>query len=860
MCFQLNRRNQSGQSRGQSSSSQSSRQQPAHLGHSTSQSNSSSLANPAQSHPASSSHSQPLERALRASPLPPQEVAILSSFIMQPQMNYSHSGGTGPRQNPADLRQNPANMGNGRNGSAGAVNIPRDQAHLSRNHRLLHPHGNLQQPTHQQQMPHHHHQHNHQHHHHYQQQQQQQGPPAPSTAVINSTTSRPSTVPASQPEGTRTLGRQSHSMTGSSHPQSLHHTASSSSLSHLTSSSSSGRDLPTSQALVIPGQTQGQPRALGEQGRRQLSQPTPQDMARSQSMHRLRPDVGIRPGEMSVDERRPRAHRSSVLAVPPPQQLQQQLHHHQPLAADLPRPQQEQLAASRQSQQAAAIQQQHRQQMPHTAQLGSRQQAQTAPLQHMQQKDRLASSAQQHLPLSHRQQQQQHHLSTGPSEAGELSPHTPPLPYPGDLVTPASGAGLPSATAVHTLPGCGSGDASQATGLPLSRQAPRNGQSQDIKDSSSLGSDSSTSKASSSTYLESSRVAAQNKPLLTEVQPEPSTSAPFLSDRVLKIRLEPCSSSPVQSAAKVKGEPLTSSPADDKMLTVGTSSFTKPQDSPSNPRIKIKVKRDLASNERHSVKYADSGLKIKIKPPRPEGETEVGPSASGHSSRSSTPREEGEVEGTPSPASSTSSGRKSEGLRIRLSVPKPDGSSSVGSKRDTDQWSNGVSSERESSGHRSHHNHHHHGRHHKSKKHSKHSRHEGKSSCKRSASGDVGEERQAKSSRTESSSRSLATNLSLQTGGYPGLTSTSSSSTSLSSFTTSDSLHHGGFSITEAFSSTMPNDIFDDDDEDTLPSIPLTPIDALPQAASRHERFQQMMNQSNANRSRAPPGPDSSGS
>ncbi|RUS72143.1 hypothetical protein EGW08_020085 [Elysia chlorotica] len=918
----LNRRHHSGQSRGQSSTPQASgsrqQQQPAHIGHSTPQSNS-SLVNPAPSNHVAS------HQALGNSSA---EVSGMLPHIVPPPHDPSYNpeihgrGATGLQQHNSAMRQNPVSMGNGRNGSAGSVNssagLSREQAQLSRSQqqRTSHPHGHhlQQQPQHPQQVPlHQSHQH-HQHPHHYQQQQQQQRPPAaPSIQGMNSTASR-ATVAPSQPGDLRTASRQPQSLTASSHalghpPQTLHHSASTPALSHLTPSSSS-RELPASasQPLDMQGQTlRQQPRTLIEQGRqRQLSHPTtPQDLARSQSIHRSRLEAAsMRSGESpSVDDRRLRPHRSSGPPVQPSLQHHQPLppHHQAPLAADLSmsRPHQQQLAASsRHSAQAAVLQQQRQQQIAHPShhqqqQLGQQpeQQPQPALGQHLQQHERLVPSAQQQqqqMSLSHRhhhnhhhhhhhhqQQQQQNHLPSGPREAGELSPHTPPLPYPAHLVTPTP------ANSGHSLPGRGSGDAPQ----PASQQAPRNGQSQDIKESSLLGTERPTipQASGSSHYSENPRAVAHVKPFIpeAEVKPEPSTSgAPYLNDRVLKIKLEPCSSSPVQSAAKVKGENLASSPADDKMLSAGggTSNFTKPQDSPSNPRIKIKVKREQTSNERHSVKYADSGLKIKIKPPKPEGgEVEPGASASGHSSMSSTPREEGELEGTPSPASSTSSGRKSEGLRIRLSVPKPEGSSSCSGKRGDstgDQWSNSVSERESSSGHRSHHHSHHHGRHHKSKKHSKHSRHEGKSSSKRSASGDVSEERPAKSSRTEPSASSagsnssvLAPSLSLQTGGYPGLSasysSASSSSTSgvIGFSSTSESLHHGGFSITDAFSSTMPNDIFDDDDEDTLPSIPLTPVDALPQVTSHHERFQQMMNQRSSSNgpSQGKPGAGNSG-
>ncbi|GFR85026.1 cyclin-T1 [Elysia marginata] len=865
----LNRRNVPGQARAQGSTTPqpSRQQQPSHVVHGTPQSHPSS-----QSNPASAEYSVTPSQALRPPSNPEHSVALSSlvSLQAQAQQGYTQGGGSAHRQNPASV-------GNGRNGTSlpSTVTPSRDQAHLSRSHQRPLPQHIAPQ---QQQQPvppphHHHHSQQHQHHPHLQQQQQRPAVPPVSSSHTTTATTRPSSQHASShPGDVGSFNRHLHSVTGSSqslaaHPSSLHHMSSSSSLSHLVSSSSS-RDLHSSQSAHPPnisgqGQTQRQPRSMSEEGRqRQSTQPSAQELARSQSLHRSRPETGLGPVEPSVaEDRRPRVPHRAALAAHP-SLPQHHLHHAQPLATDLSQPQQhhqqQQPAVSRQPPQAGLQQQpQHRQQATHLAQLQQQQQnvhprqqlLATAGLQHYQQQGQSAQPAHRQTHSQRPQQQQyQSRIALNPKEAGELSPHTPPLPYPGDLVTPPfvsqsqSNPAPPTATAAHTLPG--SGDAPQVAGASLSRH-PQHRNGQGFKGSSSShradGSSSRAGLAAAVLAPENSRSSAQTKPLLAEHKSEPSTSAPFLNDRVLKIKLEPCSSSPVQSAAKVKCEPLATSPGDEKVLLSGaSSSFTKPQDSPSNPRIKIKVKRDPASNERHSVKYADSGLKIKIKPPKPEGEVEAGLSLSGHSSRSSTPREEGEVEGTPSPASSTSSGRKSEGLRIRLSVPKPDGSSSGGcSKRDSDQWSNGVGSERESSCHRSHHHNHHHGRHHKSKKHSKHSRHESKSSSKRSASGDIGDERPPKASRSETAGSGIAPSLSLQTGGYPGLASTS--------FSTSDSLHHGGFSITDAFSTTMPNDIFDDDDEDTLPSIPLTPVDAIPQVTSHHERFQQLMNQHNPN-------------
>lgn len=863
----LNRRNVLGQPRVPGSfTPQSTRQQSPHVPHGTPQPHSSSQPNlnsPSYTH----SPRPPLTAA------PTIDLTSVMSMETQAQQGFAQGGGPMHRPNPGDL-------GNSRNVTSAATNITagRDQAALSRNHQrpVSQQHPTPQQQ--QQQVSHHHHHHHHaqhQHHHHY-----QQRPGAPPVSSSHVTPSRPSSssLTVSQSEGAGSLNRQVNSVPGTSQPLTPHlpsfpQSAPSSSISQL-SSSSSGRNYHMAQpANAFDISSQRLARSMSEQSRaRQMSQPTPQDLARSQSLHRPRHESGARPSEpvSLMEDRRPRVHRSAPAA---PLSLQpQQLPPAQPFAADFSQSQhqlqQQQATVSRQSQ-VNLQQQQLRQQTAHIAQQQqqiSRQQQQplnTVGQQYLQQGQSIPASHQQQT-LPQRQQlqlqQAQPQRVLNPKEAGELSPHTPPLPYPGDLVNlplaSRANVGPLSATAAYTLPG--SGDAPQAA-ASLSRHTHRNGQSQIAKDGLPHGMEASSLKAPSAALATgSSRSNSQTKPLSAEMKSEPSTSLSIPNDRVLQIKLEPCSSSPVQSAAKVKCEPLANSPGDEKVLLSGaSSSFTKPQDSPSNPRIKIKVKRETAANERHSVKYADSGLKIKIKPPRPEGEVEAGPSVSGHSSRSSTPREEGDIEGTPSPASSTSSGRKSEGLKLRLSVPKQEGSNSGGSKRDSDQWSNGVSLERESSSHRSHHHNHHHGRHHKSKKHSKHSRHEGKSASKRSAPGDTGEERPPKSSRSESSSGSMgfAPSLSLQTGGYPGLASSlMPSSSGFSSFNSSDSLHHGGFSITDAFSSTMPNDIFDDDDDDTLPSIPLTPVDAIPQATSHHDRFQQLMNQNSTNGTQGPSG------
>ncbi|GFR70861.1 cyclin-T [Elysia marginata] len=284
-----------------------------------------------------------------------------------------------------------------------------------------------------------------------------------------------------------------------------------------------------------------------------------------------------------------------------------------------------------------------------------------------------------------------------------------------------------------------------------------------------------------------------------------------------------------------------SSPKEEKPLqAIAGYSFSKPQDSPNNPRITIKVKRDPSSGDRHSVKYTDSRLKIKIKPPKPESESEITAGALENSSGLSTPAEEGEIlEDSPSPASSTGSSRRSEGLKIRLSVPKSADNSC--SKRESDHWSSRRSGEHES-GHRSHH-HGHHRSHHKSKKHKEHrsSRHEGKSfsghhSSKR-AGGYSYDDRQVKLHRVSD-------------GPTPP---------PLPPFPPSapHSLQHqnSGFSINDAFSSSLPpgHDGTLDFGEDPNNSAPSTPLDGIP---PHHERFHRMLEEHRAREeARRPPLP-----
>lgn len=298
---------------------------------------------------------------------------------------------------------------------------------------------------------------------------------------------------------------------------------------------------------------------------------------------------------------------------------------------------------------------------------------------------------------------------------------------------------------------------------------------------------------------------------------------------------------------------VTSSPTEPDMKQSLSNSdlvnFSKPQDSPNNPRIKIRVKRDPSSGQRH-VKYPDTGLKIKIKPLRSEtgggSEGEAGPSGLA-SSRSSTPREEGEIVDD-TPPSSCDSEQKSERLKIRLTVPKPEHAPGY-NRRENELGSNGYSGERDSS-HRSHHHGHHRSHHHsKSKKHSKHerSRHEGRSSGKRLASSmDYHDERPSKASRSDTYPVP-GVDINHHLAGYSDFSSGNSSSRTLQQ-------QNSGFSINDAFSSAMPHNIFDDDDDD--PShfhSPVTPTaDVVP---AHHERFHQIMAQHRAETSKRPPLP-----
>lgn len=280
----------------------------------------------------------------------------------------------------------------------------------------------------------------------------------------------------------------------------------------------------------------------------------------------------------------------------------------------------------------------------------------------------------------------------------------------------------------------------------------------------------------------------------------------------------------------------TNSPAD-KSFKTSTShpDFTHPQtDSPNTPRLKIKVKLD-PSGDRHYVKKPEPGLKLKIKPIKSDSavDNDVGPSGS-KSSRSSTPFEEGEIVDDASPAPSIGSERKSEGLKLRLSVPKSGDGAGSYSRRDSDHSSNGHNGDRES--HRSHHHGHHHRSHqHKSKKHSsKHdrSRHESKSSKRSASAMDYYEERSSKSQRMES---------------YGSGSQDSYRSSHHSENTSSHVLQHqnSGFSINDAFSSTMPNNIFDDDDDDgTHGHLPITPT--IDPSQTRTEKFRQMISQHSA--------------
>ncbi|GFO11423.1 cyclin-t2 [Plakobranchus ocellatus] len=309
------------------------------------------------------------------------------------------------------------------------------------------------------------------------------------------------------------------------------------------------------------------------------------------------------------------------------------------------------------------------------------------------------------------------------------------------------------------------------------------------------------------------------------------------------------------SHEEVKSEPVTNSPKEEQVIpAIAGYSFSKPQDSPSNPRIKIKVKRDPSSGERHAVKYAESGLKIKIKPPRspkPEVEVDAGSEAFEQSTEFGSAREEGEIlEDSPSPASSTGSSRKSESLRIRLSVPKSSDSGS--NQRENDHWSSKRSTERES-GHKSHHHGHHHRSHHKSKKHKEHrsSRHEGKtssssvhSSSKRSGS-HAFDERQAKLSRTTSNNPSYTN--SGGSGGFGADGILSSPPLPAPPPPPHRTLQHqsSGFSIYDAFTTSLPpgHDSVSELEEDHNLSAPTTPLDAIP---PHHEPFHRMLEEHRA--------------
>lgn len=256
------------------------------------------------------------------------------------------------------------------------------------------------------------------------------------------------------------------------------------------------------------------------------------------------------------------------------------------------------------------------------------------------------------------------------------------------------------------------------------------------------------------------------------------------------------------------------------------TNFNVAQNSP-NP-LKIKVKREPSSGERHSVKYADTGLKIKIKPPRMEPSEEAGPSGS----RSGTPMEEGEV--IDSPSSVSSGDRKSEGgLKIRIPMPRP------GEGAKSSEQINGFGDH----GRPHHHSHHHRSHHsHKSKKHSsKHSsRHE--RSSKRPSSHDH-EERPSKSSRQDYQSTSNPVDM---------IRSYSESRHDILSRT----LQHqnSGFSINDAFSSSLPNTIFDEDEDSSQIPPPVTPTDAF-NHPPHHEKFHLLMSKHRAQIQDKPPLP-----
>lgn len=263
-----------------------------------------------------------------------------------------------------------------------------------------------------------------------------------------------------------------------------------------------------------------------------------------------------------------------------------------------------------------------------------------------------------------------------------------------------------------------------------------------------------------------------------------------------------------------------------------------PTDSP-NPPHKLKLKLEPSgASELHAVnKMTPSGLKIKIKTPKMGGTPE-----SGASRESSTPHEDGEItEGTP----------PTQGLKIRIGVPRA---------------SDGGESTSDAGAHHHHHHRGHHKKHHHrdkdphrgehrdhhrhDKKHKKH-RSERSSSKRSSSSAAEGEDRPAKHQRSDTSLTGYPGGASATVSRAAGQTKRPSN-TAGGPPTASRSLQDNGFSINEAFTSTMPSNIFDSDDEDGSSFPPITSDNVNP---PHHERFHQLMAQHRAKQAQRPPLP-----
>ena len=272
-----------------------------------------------------------------------------------------------------------------------------------------------------------------------------------------------------------------------------------------------------------------------------------------------------------------------------------------------------------------------------------------------------------------------------------------------------------------------------------------------------------------------------------------------------------------------------------------------------SPRNMLKLKRDPATGESHAVKYTPSGLKIKIKTPKMEGTPNSIPEeGGGPNSKSATPCEEGEITESPT-------GRKSDSIRIRIPVPKSESNNGMSNSE--------LSSDHQHGYHHSHHGHEHghkhkHKKNKKEKKHKehrrdKHEKHERSSKRSSSTALDGHEDRPSKALRIDP----------MSSGGYSNRHHGNSSATATAqgsyadppgappSTTSSRQLQHqnSGFSIDNAFTSTMPNNIFDDSDEEDLSSgfPPITPTAENP----HHQHSHQLMAQYRANQAKRPPLP-----